>query len=290
MSDRTANDLAGATRMTDQMAPERVEPHIATVGPGEAVAAIVAGLHGDEPSGVRALKRLRRRLEAGDLEPTGAVTLIIANPPALESEVRYLDADLNRSFPGDPEGNREERLAVQVLEAVGDRPTVALHATQSFDEPFVFVDPSRADLYEIARALPVDHLIRTGPERIGALGEHARAVTIEAGRQGSESAVDAAETLSIAFLQLTGVLPGRTEPRRPREYVVGDPIPKPSAESYRVTATNFEPVDAGEVFAYADDRELVAEEAFHPILLSAGGYADIFGFKGRALDSSADGQ
>lgn len=258
----------------------RVAPDVSVVGTGDPVAAVVGGLHGDEPSGVRAIERLERRVDRGDLSLRRAVKLIVANPPACDADRRFIEGDLNRSFPGDPEGNLEERLAPQVLDAIGEVPALALHATRSHDEPFAFVDPTNPELYDIASSLPVPYLVRTDRERIGALGEHAAAITVEAGRQGRDVTVDAAVALSEGFLKLTDALAGRPPPANPREFVVGDAIEKPPADSYAVHVDNFERVEPGEVFATADGAELVASEVFHPILLSADGYDDIFGFRG----------
>jgi hypothetical protein len=45
-----------------------------------------------------------------------------------------------------------------------------------------------------------------------------------------------------------------------------------------VFVRNFEPVPEGDPVAAADDETVVAEEPFHPVLLSAYGYEDVFGF------------
>ena len=41
---------------------------------------------------------------------------------------------------------------------------------------------------------------------------------------------------------------------------------------------NFTRVDAGQRYAAADGVDQVAEDAFYPVLLSARGYVDIFGY------------
>lgn len=271
------------------MGEDGVAPETAVIGTGDPRVAIVAGIHGDEPSGVRAIERLKRRVANGELVPEVAVLLVVANPSAVEAGTRFVETDLNRAFPGDEDGLLEERLAPQVLDAIGDRPTLSLHATKSHHEPFAFVDPDRQELYEIATSLPIRFLIRPGDERIGALGEWANVISVEAGRQGTDAAADSAEDLVVAFLQLTGILPGRPRTVAASEFVVGDAIPKPPAETYAVHVRNFERVEAGQVYASADGTDFVAEEAFYPILLSADGYDEIFGFKGTLIGVQDDG-
>lgn len=41
---------------------------------------------------------------------------------------------------------------------------------------------------------------------------------------------------------------------------------------------SIERVEAGEVFAVAGEERAVADEAFYPVLLSAYGYEDVFGY------------
>jgi predicted deacylase len=82
--------------------------------------ALVAGVHGDEPDGVLTLMEL-----SNDLDPagfTGRVVLVtVANPPAFAARRRTspLDGlDLNRIFPGNPEGSPSERLAYRLFNSV----------------------------------------------------------------------------------------------------------------------------------------------------------------------------
>ena len=75
-------------------APEP-RPTIEDRGPGEPELAVVGGVHSNEPSGVRAVERLCD----ADLALQRGVRFVIANPPAVAADERYLDTDLNRIFP-----------------------------------------------------------------------------------------------------------------------------------------------------------------------------------------------
>ena len=61
-----------------------VPPNVTVRGPGDPELAVVGGIHGDEPGGVRAVERLR----AADLSLERGVKLIIANPSAVEAGER----------------------------------------------------------------------------------------------------------------------------------------------------------------------------------------------------------
>ena len=89
------------------------------------VALIVGGIHGDEPAGMAAARKLAA------LTPTRGklVVLPVANRPAAESAVRtpYYLQDLNRSFPGRKAGTDTERLAAAIIGLVARyRPAVVL--------------------------------------------------------------------------------------------------------------------------------------------------------------------
>lgn len=57
---------------------------------------ISAGIHGNEPSGVLALKKVFKKLEEGQIPIHGQVTGVAGNLRALKESVRLIDKDLNR--------------------------------------------------------------------------------------------------------------------------------------------------------------------------------------------------
>ena len=59
---------------------------------------IVGGIHGNEPAGVLASERVRRRIQNRRAVLRGEVVLLRGNTRALEKRVRYIDADLNRQW------------------------------------------------------------------------------------------------------------------------------------------------------------------------------------------------
>lgn len=74
---------------------------------------IIAGVHGDEYEGVAVLQDLAREIDPSDLR--GTLTIVpVANPQAFFAHTRRHPVDLgdlNRSFPGNPDGTISERLA-----------------------------------------------------------------------------------------------------------------------------------------------------------------------------------
>jgi len=241
--------------------------------------AVVAGVHGDEPCGVRAVDRLLDDAPA----VTEPVKLVVANERALDAGVRYVDADLNRSFDDDVPGDAHERvLAERLADEIRDCTVLSVHSTQSHADPFAISSGVDAPVPAVVPALSVAALVDTGDFGDGRIfAADADIVEVEAGLQGSETAAENAYTLVREFLTATGALPGDPARRDVPVFEMGASIPKPSADEYEVFVENFEEVAAGDTYAAADGEPLVADEPFWPVLLSPYGYAHQFGYRGE---------
>jgi len=241
--------------------------------------AVVAGIHGDEPCGPDAVEELL------DDPPTfeRPVKFVVANERALEQGVRYVDEDLNRAFPGSPEAeSHERRLAHRLRAELDGCTTLALHSTQSYAHPFALVDGVDPATANVCAHLPVDAVVETASYSEGRLISYPGTVEVECGRQWSETAAANARELVTAFLGATGVLPD-AEPERDDDVPVfrlTGKVSKSPATAHEVFVENFERVEPGVPFASADGTEHIAQEPFYPILMSAGGYEDVFGYAG----------
>ena len=253
-------------------------------GPGEIEVVVVAGVHGDERSGIRAVNRLRE----ADLDLQRGVGFVLANPAAIEAGERYLDSDLNRVFPGDPDGNREERLAARLCEFVEGRTTLSLHGTAAKPIPFALIHSAQENEFELASKLPVPHIVDhwgVNEETITTCGF---TVEIELAAENTDEMAEAAEYQARSFLKRVDALPGDPPDADPDYFHMGEPIPKPDGSSYEVHVENFERVPEGAVYASVDGRELTTDEAFWPVMLSAEGSEDIFGYRGQKIGESLD--
>ena len=245
------------------------------VGTGTPEVAVVAGIHGDEPCGVRAVERVLDEPPAVERP----VKFVVANEEAIEAGVRYLDADLNRSFPGDPgAAEHEARLAHELAAELSGCLTLSLHSTQSHAEPFVVIDELDERSREIVPRLPVEAVVETGRFVEGRLFLSVETIEVECGLQGSDLAAENAYDLVMAYLAATGALPPERPARTVPVFRLTEPVPKDAASEYEVYAPNFQPVAAGQAFAAADGAELIAEEDFYPVLMSPYGYESVFGY------------
>ena len=88
------------------------------------VLALIAGTHGSEPSPIMALQRVRAELDPTLL--TGTVIIVhVANPPSFVHRTIYRgpwdQKNLNRVFPGKPDGTTSERIAHAITTQVIDQ-------------------------------------------------------------------------------------------------------------------------------------------------------------------------
>lgn len=257
--------------------------HVDQLGDDEPEIAVVGAIHGDEPCGAQAVETLLD--ESPPVERP--VKCIIANPRALAQDVRYIDADLNRVFPGDPAADAyERRLAAALLPELADCRTLALHSTRSTARPFAITSEIGPFVETICPQLPIDALVDAGACVGNALGTVIDAVEVECGHQGTKQAVETAESIVWNFLEATGALPA-TSKQNEREVPVfrlQRPIPKEPARSYAVCATNFERVATGETYATNDGVALIAEESFYPVLMSPDGYESQLGYAAERIE------
>jgi predicted deacylase len=258
---------------------------IEQLGDGPPEVAVVGGIHGDEPCGVHAVQTVLSEAPAVERP----VAFVVANEAAVEREARYVETDLNRSFPGESESDvHERRLAAELGEIIAECETLALHSTQSYGGAFALVSSFGAFERRVCPQLSVDTVVDTSGFTNGRIFASApRTVEVECGYQGSATAAENAVELTWDFLAATGALPDRHGHESGGSLPVFElarRVPKASGERYEVFVENFERVDAGEPFAAVDGEELIADETFYPVLMSAYGYENLFGYAADQID------
>jgi predicted deacylase len=264
--------------------------YVEQLGSGEPEIAVVGAIHGDEPCGEYAVRTLL------DEQPPvkRPVKCIVANEEALAAEQRYVETDLNRAFPGDPHApTHEGRLAAALAEELRGCTVLGLHSTQSYDGMFALVDEVGPATRSICPRLSIDAVVETTGANEGRIFAVAPdTIEIECGYQQSPEAAENAVQVTREFLAATGTLPDAGGARQVDLPVfrLRGPIPKRAADTYDVFVSNFEEVTAGEVFAAMGGEDVVADEPFHPVLLSSHGYEDVFGYRAERVGtlSAAD--
>lgn len=126
-----------------------VEIATVTGDPGPETLAVLAGVHGDEPEGVIAARRLANRMAT--MRFSGTVLIVpVACPGAFAAGTRTSSVDgidLARTFPGDERGSDTERVAHLLTEEVIARSTmlVDLHSAGKHYEMPLFAGAFAGD-------------------------------------------------------------------------------------------------------------------------------------------------
>ena len=196
------------------------------------VIALIAGTHGAEYPPITALQRIRKAIDPGSLR--GTVILVhLANPASFFARTIYFSPadgkNMNRVYPGNPEGSQSERIAhfitTEVIE-VSDY-VVDLHAGDGNEalRPFIYMPKTGNEALdrgteELAVAFGLDHIvIDTAPLRDAddslyvdqtALTRGIPAITTETGQLGSndDQWVDMAERGVWNLLRHFDMIPG----------------------------------------------------------------------------------
>lgn len=190
----------------------------------------IAGLHGNEPAGIRALRRLDGKLAALEPELEGRFVALAGNLPALAAGRRFLEADLNRVWPRGPEQPRRGDGSIELgelgklgrtidrlrAEAAGPIYCLDLHTTSGPGPAFAVLNdtlPNRA----FTLTFPVPVVLGLEEELAGTLAGYLsdlgiKVAAFEAGQHEDPASVERAEDAIWIALGSAGLLDrGRDE-------------------------------------------------------------------------------
>lgn len=164
----------------------------------------VAASHGDEPIGLIAVKKLKKRKLKQKFD------YLIANPKAFRKNVRFTDADMNRVYPGSPSGNNEERRASAILNMTKKKKcdfVIDLHGTVS--KTGVFGVITRLDLNNLKLSLMLNLkkivIWPDSKESNGSLSTFTKCgMEIESGPKNNEKVISNLENTLADFLKNVG--------------------------------------------------------------------------------------
>jgi uncharacterized protein len=166
-------------------------PVVETTGSADGpLLTVIAGVHGCEYAPMAAVRRWTRSLEARDLR--GRVRAVpVLNLPSFRARSPFVIPDdgknLNRCFPGNPDGTLAERLAHATFTQLitGSDALIDAHAGDMVEalQPFALYDagPTEARAREMATAYGLGYVIRQEPGPDRAVGGTTSASAAEIG-------------------------------------------------------------------------------------------------------------
>ncbi len=223
------------------------------IGFGKVKIGMVGSIHGNELVGMRVIESLRKN------PPTGAaIKMIVANEPAIRKNIRFIDIDGNRCFPGKINGNNEERLAVELLRYISDCDyLIDIHSTYAKQPDTIII--TRKNVIKFAKYVPIRKilLMGNGIAKGHSLIDHTRCgLSIEFNRIKSTIHVDRIIRSTIANM-LKGKSTGEKE-----IYKVTRSVPKLGKS---VNLKNFRLVKRGEVIQVKNKSRIRSRNNFYPV-------------------------
>ncbi len=248
-------------------------------GKGDPEIAVVYCTHGDETAGKKAVEDLLN--SSPDFKK--AVKFVFANQKAYKEGKRFIDTDLNRSFPGEVESpSYEERTAAKLVEELKDLKVLDIHETEVSPSPFALFTWFDEKTVETVRDTNLDRAVEISYTPGCGINIYG-GVEVEVGPKGSEKAVEDALIILKQFLVNNGVLEGEVQRSEPEIYSVYSTQNRPT-ENPELKVENFETVEEGECIAELEvGGALFSEERFVPVLFGQS-YPDILGFKSVRLE------
>jgi hypothetical protein len=241
------------------------------------VLALVAGTHGYEYTSILALQNLLPRLDPKRM--SGAVILVhMANPPSFYGRRVYYGPDgknLNRVYPGDPEGTLSDRMAAALTREVIDRAThlVDMHCGDGNESlrPYSYWtitgDPALDDAgREMALAYGLDHIVidRERPKdparslytATTAILRGKPAITTESGGIGrtDEASVAAHESGALSVIRQLGIMAAPSvRVKKPVWIVRSEVVRSPATGVWKAAVDPKQKVEAGAVLGRLTD-------------------------------------
>src|SRR5690606_17492435 len=188
---------------------------------------VLASVHGNEPAGYHAARRVLARLAQDEIPLSGRLLCLVGNRAALAAGVRYRDADLNRlwtpavvarlrsggSLAAASADEEEARELLTILDAqprTSRRTVLDLHTTSGDSLPFAVLADSLPNR-RLARALEVPVILGLEEQLDGTLLSVLEAdgwITsgCEGGRHEDPASIDHCEAAIWLAMEAAGVL------------------------------------------------------------------------------------
>lgn len=266
---------------------------------------VFAGVHGNEPSGVWALRRVVAQLQEKKIPLAGQLVGILGNQGAFLQEVRYCEEDLNRLFLpeciNEVQSNPYKRTAearelyeicewVETCESLADGYPffVDCHTTSSASIPYISLNEGYADSYHFTHHMPATRVLGVEKEIKGCLAEWLNrrgwhGFTFEAGQHAASIAVDNQEAIIWLSLLYSGALREHDAPaplERAREtllrqgsqqdnvYRATSSYRIPDGDSFRMEPgfVNLQSVHQGQRLAIHNEEAVYATEDGHILM------------------------
>lgn len=241
------------------------------------------GTHGNERIGSKVAKKI------GFLNLNKKNIIVqVANERAYKANKRFIDQDLNRSFPGKRNGNYEESRAFELTPIIKSADIVIdIHSTTSTLKDAVIVTTLNKKTLEYIKLIRPKYVLIMNATKNNALISQAKVgIAFEYGKDNDELTVNKIVKSIKKILSHLDLINFKYNDLKikTKYFDVVSTVLKPKGYKLRKIIKNYKIVRKGEIYAEKGEKKIHAEEDFYPIIFGEKNYKDIFGFKGYKIE------
>lgn len=243
---------------------------------------INAGTHGDEQIGFFVANELKKLILK-----KGSLMFTTGNEKACLLNKRFIDQDLNRSFPGNKNGNYEERRAAELLPLIKSADIVIdIHSTTSELKDALIVTKLDKKTREYIGVICPKYALYMKVTKGNALISSAKiGLAFEYGKDRDKKAIRKVVKDIKNLLKYLGMIEGGVQKKKisTTYFEVTKSIPKAKGVRLLKQIKNYKLVKKTTTYARSGKQVFKAEQDFYPILFGQNNYKEIFGFAGRKM-------
>jgi succinylglutamate desuccinylase len=225
----------------------------------------------------------------------GSLTFNIGNPEAIRQGKRFIDSDLNRSFPGLENGTYEERIAFEMMKYLPLFDYVIdIHSTVSGMDNCLITEDNSPEIQKLISSCSncdvVLHMTATKGSSIFTAcrqsGKNIPTIAFEYGDNSKEIVKKTYDDL-ISILVNIGVVEQINNVKiikNPNQFECYSTFPRSYNDILDQSIINYKLVKKGEIVAISSlGIKVLAQEDFYPILFGETNYTTIFGFMAKKI-------
>lgn len=230
---------------------------------------VVACTHGNEKYGLETVRNLSL-----------SVDFLIGNPEAVKKNVRFVDSDLNRIFPGKENGNIEEKRAFELIGKLKEYDFVIdLHSCSQACEVFGIITKPSLEKIEFAKQIGLKKLVIMfeGFASGKSLIDFCKCgISLEVGSH--ERRENAGESVHL----INNFLDGENKNEEIEIFEIFELIKRKGEISF---LENFREIKKGDLIMIGSNGERqLAETDFFPILANESEYKEVLCLAGRKVN------
>ena len=242
--------------------------------------AFVTGIHGDEQI-FPDLQDVFKKINLAK----GMVSVILAHTDAAEKNVRFVESDLNRSFPGKRNGTLEERIAHKLIQTFNNVDClIDFHSFHYDSPPFAVMTGISKKEIKLASIIGLkENVIMTG-RGVSFVEQVKLGIGVELGVVNDPKRKQRALRVIRNVLSSFEMISEDRKVKLQQNYYTAEEKTRVS-NSFVLSPTikNFKYVKKGTVLGIENGKNVVVAEGFYPILLKTNGYKDVLCRNGKKV-------